>query len=74
MSTSHDPDTVQSVLFNAILQLVTFWAGSVVKENIDDADNDNDDYDVDDENNDTLKYTKGNKTIIIYIIIIITVI
>ena len=38
MSTSQDPDTVQSVLFTSVRQLVTCWAGSVCRENIDDDD------------------------------------
>ena len=38
MSTSHDPDTVQSVLSTSVLQLVTCLAGSFCRENIDDDD------------------------------------
>ena len=41
MSTSHDPDTVQSVLSTSVRQLVTCLAGSVCRENIDDDDDDN---------------------------------
>ena len=61
MSTSHDPDTVQSVLFTSVRQLVTCWAGSVCKENIDD---DNADDDDDDD-------AKENKVFILITIIIV---
>ena len=55
MSTSHDPDTVQSVVFTSVPQLVTCLAGSVCRGNIDDYDDD----------------TEGNKIFVLTTIIIV---